>query len=227
MLRLDSTGRTSSTNLSPRSTSTLFATAIKFSSCDRLWQTTQTSRNTLFSLWFLKKQKKKWACLQGSPTKNPKTQHDAELSCKNEVERSIHSGDILRNKTEIGPKLKNQNCSTAWNNSINLLFLWMSTQKQKTSIISLFCLNANLILEIFFGTPECAWPHPYEQIDVFMYFDDWCNHAEVFMNAWSHAKNKIQTYGHFLRYNWPVSLEMIKQICNFYGTLTVCQKPAL
>ena len=47
------------------------------------------------------------------------------------------------------------------------------------------------------------------------------------MNAWSHAKNKIQTYGHFLRYNWPVSLEMIKQICNFYGSLTVCQKPAL
>ena len=115
------------------------------------------------------KNRKKRACLQGSPTKNPKTQHDAELSCKSEAERSIHSGDILRKRirqsnwqTEIGTKTQESNCSTAWNNWINLLFLWMSTQKQKISIISLFSLNANLILEISFGIPKCAWPHPYE-----------------------------------------------------------------
>ena len=40
-------------------------------------------------------------------------------------------------------------------NWVNLLFLWKSTDIQS-------CLTADLILEIPFGLPKCAWPHPYK-----------------------------------------------------------------
>ena len=77
---------------------------------------------------------------------------------------SVKESHNMMGRENFWVKTQGLNCFTKWNNSINLLFLWMPIHMQKIIIIAYFglCHIEDVILEITFRMPRCASTHPYE-----------------------------------------------------------------
>ena len=73
---------------------------------------------------------------------------------------NVKESNNLIGRENFGARTQKLECWSAWNNWINLPFLWKPTHMQKNQHYSSiqFWHIADLILHITFGMSRCAWP---------------------------------------------------------------------